>query len=458
MRRCQGQTAGEGALARRQLAQQRVAGGNLGRRRLDPRLACQVTHVAHLLVGHQGHDRALVAGSRRATGPVQIGLVLDRRVRVDHEGDIVDVDAAGGDVGRDQGLGRAGMEGVHRAGPGVLGEVAVEFDRRDAGGVELAGQLLGAVLGAGEDDGAARCGDQVEEHRQVLVTLDVQDVVGHRRDRGLLRVGLVGDRMVEEALDEDLDAGVEGGREEHPLTTARGGVEESSDSGQEAEIGHVVGLVEDGDLDLVEADVALTDEVLETTRAGDDDVDALAQGGNLGVLPDPAEDGAAGHPVACEQRLEGLVDLGDELAGGGQDQGARSLGGAPRARGRQACDEGEQEGVGLAGPGAASAQDVAPGEGVRQGGCLDGGGGGDAAVGEDRGQAGGHAERAKGIGGQRVHSSVGRSFCPARGLAAHSASTGQGLTSLGLPLHAAADVGVRRSEGRAVRGRTERTC
>ena len=47
-------------------------------------------------------------------------------------------------------------------------------------------------------------------------------------------------------------------------------------TGQEAEVGHVVGLVEHGDLDRVEVDVALLHEVFEAAGAGHDDVDAGA--------------------------------------------------------------------------------------------------------------------------------------------------------------------------------------
>ena len=53
----------------------------------------------------------------------------------------------------------------------------------------------------------------------------------------------------------------------------------------------MVGLVEDRDLDGVEDDVALLHEVLEPAGAGDDDVDARAQAGDLRVLADAAEDG-----------------------------------------------------------------------------------------------------------------------------------------------------------------------
>ena len=50
--------------------------------------------------------------------------------------------------------------------------------------------------------------------------------------------------------------------------------EQAAYGGQEAEVGHVVGLVEHGDLDVVEVAVALADQVLEPAGAGDDDVDA----------------------------------------------------------------------------------------------------------------------------------------------------------------------------------------
>ena len=158
-------------------------------------------------------------------------------------------------------------------------------------GVELAGQRLGAVLGAGEHERAAGRAGQVDQHRDALVALDVQHVVGHRRDRRLRRVGLVGGRVVQEPLDQPVDGRVERGGEQHPLAV-RGVCEQAADGRQEAEVGHVVGLVEDGDLDVVRPAGALADQVLEAAGAGDDDVDAGAQAADLRALADAAEDGA----------------------------------------------------------------------------------------------------------------------------------------------------------------------
>ena len=302
------------------------------------------------------------------------------------------MDAAGGDVRGDERLGLAGVEGLHVAGASTLTEVAVELDGGYAALVQLAGERLGAVLGPGEHDDAAGRAGQVDQDRDAVLAVDVQDVVAHRRDRRLHRVGLVGHRVVQELLDEGVDRPVERGREEQPLTALRGPAEQAAYGREEAEVSHVVGLVEHGDLDIVQRAVALADQVLETSGAGDDDVDALAERSHLRVLPHPTEDGARGEPGGRSERRQRGIDLADQLAGRRQDQGA----GCPRTGGRavdQTRDDREQEGVGLAGARAAAAEHVAPGQGVGQGGGLDRGRDVDALAGEDGGQARGHAER-----------------------------------------------------------------
>ena len=114
----------------RDLGEQLVADGQSRDGRLDAGLAGQVAYVGHLRVGHQGDDGARAAGASGAARPVQVGLVLGRRVGVDDQADVVDVDAARGDVGGDQRLGGAVGEGREVSGPGVLRQVAVQVDRR----------------------------------------------------------------------------------------------------------------------------------------------------------------------------------------------------------------------------------------------------------------------------------------------------------------------------------------
>ena len=87
---------------------------------------------------------------------------------------------------------------------------------------------------------------------------------------------LVATGFVLVAADEHVDRTVERGREQQRLALGRGQVEQALDLGQEAHVGHAVGLVDHDDLDVGEVDDPLGDEVLEAARAGDDDVDAAA--------------------------------------------------------------------------------------------------------------------------------------------------------------------------------------
>ena len=247
-----------------------------------------------------------------------------------------------------------------------------------------------------EDHRPAGRAGQVDQDGEPVLTLEVQHVVGHRADRRLRRVGLVGLRLAQVLLDEHVDGLVERRGEEHPLSGGRRPAEQAAYGGQEAQVRHVVGLVEHGDRDVAEAAVPLADEVLEPAGAGDDDVGAGAQATDLGVLPDAAEDGLGLQADGRGQRGQGGLDLAHELTGGGQDQGPRGARAGAVLVGVEARDEREQEGVGLARAGAAAAEHVAAGERVGQRRGLDRGGDGDALVGEDGGELRGHAEVSEG--------------------------------------------------------------
>src|SRR5699024_7289290 len=125
----------------------------------------------------------LAAGAGGPAGSVQVGLVLDRRIDVDHQLDLVDVHTTGGHVGGDQHPYPTGGERGQVAVPCVLGQVAVQVDGRDAGRGELARQLLGVVLGAGEQDPSAESGGEVLHHGRLVGRAHLEHVVAHRGDR-----------------------------------------------------------------------------------------------------------------------------------------------------------------------------------------------------------------------------------------------------------------------------------
>ena len=233
-----------------------VAGAHLVLGGRDRRPTHEVGDVPALLVGGHRHHDAGGTGARRATGAVQVGLVLGRRVDVHDEGDVVDVDAARGDVGGHQDPDVTVGERREVALAGGLAEVAVQVDGVDARRRERARPALGLVLGAGEGQRAALAADQLGDDLAAVGGVDVEDVVVHRGHRRRGRVDLVGDRVVQVAAGQDVDAGVQRRGEQQSLAVGRGLVEQAAHLGQEAEIGHVVGLVDDGDDDVLEAGTA----------------------------------------------------------------------------------------------------------------------------------------------------------------------------------------------------------
>ena len=367
------------------LGQDDLPGGHAGS-------AQQAAHLADLVLGRHGHDGAHGAGAGGAARAVDVRLVLGRRVGVHDQPHVVDVDAARGDVGGHEHGRLTGGEGVEVSHAGVLREVAVQVHARDAAAGELLGQPPGAVLGAGEHDGPLVRAGQIGQGADAVVGGHAQHVVGGRPGGGGAVVDGMVDRVHQEPVDELAHALVEGCGEQQPLGALRGGRQDAGDARQEAEVGHVVGLVEDGDLGRGQAAVLLPHEVLEPAGAGHDDVHAAVERIDLTALRDAAEDHGGAHAHRGGQRGERLVDLTGQLAGGGEDEPARGALLALTAGGGQAGDQRDAERVGLAGACAAAAQHVPPGECVGEGGVLDGRGGDDAGAAEDVEQGGRNAE------------------------------------------------------------------
>ncbi len=221
--------------------------------------------------------------------------------------------------------------------------------------------------------------------------LDVPERVGRRVEVGLDFADLVTHRVVLVLAGERTDVAVEGRREEDRLAVLGDQVEELAHLRQESHVGHAVGFVDDDDLDAVELDGAALDQVDESARAGDEDVDAAAQLAHLGVVADTAVDRDHAPTAGLGERQEILLDLGGKLTRRGEDEPARTQ----AAGARDALDHRDPEGEGLARAGRGPARDVAPGERVDDGGRLDGERLGDVALLERVDEVGGHAEIGK---------------------------------------------------------------
>src|SRR3954453_14486422 len=106
-----------------------------------------------LLLGEDECDPLAGApGAAGAADAVDVALAVLRRVVVDHVADVVEVEAPGGDVGRDQRRHLAAAEALERPLARGLGHVAVHRGRLDSTRAQLGAEPVGAALRAHEDE------------------------------------------------------------------------------------------------------------------------------------------------------------------------------------------------------------------------------------------------------------------------------------------------------------------
>ena len=140
----------------------------------------------------------------------------------------------------------------------------------------------------------------------------------------------------------------------------------------ESHVEHAVGFVEHEDREPVEAHMALLLEVEQASRCRHQNINAAPERIDLGLLADAAEDHGRAQTEMAAIGAEAFGDLEREFARRRQDQRPH---GVPR-RGhrlrRQALQNGQREGRSLAGAGLGDAEQIAPGEKMRNGLSLDG--------------------------------------------------------------------------------------
>jgi hypothetical protein len=135
--------------------------------------------------------------------------VLHRRISVDHERNVINMDATRCDIGSDHGRCRSVGECRKISRADILRKISVHLDRNNSVCVQLTRELLGAMLRTSENNCATRCGGKIDDDGKSIVVRYVQHVVGHGVDRRLFGINAVCDWIRHVALDDDIDALVE---------------------------------------------------------------------------------------------------------------------------------------------------------------------------------------------------------------------------------------------------------
>ena len=270
--------------------------------------------------------RTAFAGAAGASGTVDVAFDVVRETVVDDVCQVVDIEASGGNVGGDEELRTVLAELLHGQVALGLCQVAVEGLGVVAVADEVVGDFLGLHAGAAEDDGidAGIVVDNALEGGIFVLGLDeIIDVVDMlrpfvaRADDNLLVV-------VEIAFGNPFNLGPHGGGEEEGVAVGRDAGENLVDAFGESHVQHLVGLVEDHILHLVEEGDTAVHKVDETSGSGDNDLCAFAEAADLGLDAGTAIDGDDVHAGKITAVVaEVVADLQTQLAGGRKDNGLR---------------------------------------------------------------------------------------------------------------------------------------
>ena len=173
-----------------------------------------------------GHDTSS-AGSGRATGAVQVGLLFRWRVDVDHQGHVKNINPACRNVGGHEDSGPAGAELLNGPGAGALALVTVEGDSVDTIASDFFQLAVNRVFGSHEHDDFGAPGGGIDS--QLLddgitggAITHTDGHVLHCVNGGFDCSGGMFHRIAHELFNQFPDIPVEGGGKQQPLTI-RGG-------------------------------------------------------------------------------------------------------------------------------------------------------------------------------------------------------------------------------------------
>ncbi len=282
------------------------------------------------------------------------------RVVVHDERDVIQVEPAGGDVGRNQRGVATLVEAIESFLASGLRQVTVHGDRFDPALNEALGESVRPALRANEHQ--RRAGlfvlQQIYQRAAFVPARDGDEAVLRLVHRLRLTRHLVYLSVSRIGLGQTSDLAVQRRGEEHRLAVVGDAVDDPIHLRLEAHVEHPIRFVQDQDLHGLQGQQTALDQVLETARSGDDYVGA---GRQLRLLRDPhaSVDRADPQVLGLGYLGELVLYLLRQFPGRDQHQGGR--GRCVRVEG---LDYRQRESKRLAGAGPGLGEDVASGESV----------------------------------------------------------------------------------------------
>ena len=275
--------------------------------------------------------------------------------------DAVDINAARGNVGRNQDRGLALLEIVQCTNALVLALVAVDRLSIQAFIGKVADHFVSAMLGAGEHDGAVHVvlrqdfGQQARLGRTLYHIDRLVDLFGRLGNGGDGHFG----RIAQEIIRKRADFLRHSRREEQRLAARRNGLHHLTDRRQEAHIHHLIGFIQHDRFGTAQIHGAGFHMVQQTSRCCHQYVHAACQRTDLSTGLHAAHDNRRGQLHLATINAHAFGDLGGQLTRRRQNQDASRLGDRAARIGGHTAEQRQHESCGLAGAGLGNAHKVA---------------------------------------------------------------------------------------------------
>ena len=320
-------------------------------------------HEAFFVQADQADRLAAVAGTAGATDAVHIVFADVRDFVVHHVRQLVDVDAARGNVGRDQHPDVAAFEAGQGLRPRGLALVAVQCQRLDAVFGQMLGDIVGAEFCAGEHQHLAPVVrvDDMGEQRFLFAAADRVNRLRDALHRGVARRDLNALGIFQQAVGQVANFVAECRAEQQRLFLLGHHGQHFFDVVDKAHVQHAIRFVEDQNLHLAQVQRALAGVIQQAAGRGHQDVNAAAQFFDLRAHADATKHHHGTEFQVFAVNAHAFLDLGGEFAGRRHDQAAHGVDTAfvfRRRLGGQALQHGQHEGRCFAGAGLGAAEQV----------------------------------------------------------------------------------------------------
>ena len=214
---------------------------------------------------------------------MDIILHILRDIVIEDGGDIIDINAARGDIRRNQNIDEASAKAVHDLGAFSLLHISVQTPRLIAACMELFDKLVDLLFGIAENNGTARIIDVEQAAQDLSFFPDGHFVIGllniryrqlFPRDFDQFWICLV-------LFCNPHDFRRHRGGKENGLPLLGDVLENRFDILAEAHAEHLIGLVKDDHLEMIKLKCAAPHMVHHTPRRAHDDLSPTAQSGEL---------------------------------------------------------------------------------------------------------------------------------------------------------------------------------